>query len=60
MDQGSIEDVFPLTIFEGMALDFNLYFRAVNEEFFQTCEGIDNITSPRAADSVSLGPCRNL
>ena len=50
----------PLTIVEGVVLDFNLHFRVIYSEFCQTYEGTDNTMNLRTTDSVALGPNGNL
>ena len=50
----------PLTIVEGILLDFNLHFRVTRGEFSQTYEVIDNNMSLRAVGVMELGSCGDL
>ena len=50
----------PITIIEGIILDYNLHFKVIFGEFIQTFEGTDNTISQRAADAIALGPAMNL
>ena len=50
----------PITIVEGIFLDYNLHFKVIFGEFVQTYEGTDNTMSPRTADTIALGPAMNM
>ena len=52
--------ISPLTIVEGLLLDYNLHFRLIYGEFVQTFEGSNNTMEPHTVDSVGLGPAGNL
>ena len=50
----------PLTIVEGVAVDYNLHFQVMFGEFVQTYEGTRNDVTLRAIDALGLGPNGNL
>ena len=50
----------PLTIVEGMVMDFNLHFRIACGEFLQTHHRTDNRMNLRTPDTVRLGSNDNL
>ena len=49
-----------LTIIEGTVLYFNMSFRVIFGEFFQTIEGNNNTISLRTIDDIALGTYGNL
>ena len=52
--------ISPLTIVEGLSLDYNLHFRLIYGEFVQTFEGSNNTMEPHTVDAVGLRATRNL
>ena len=58
--KGASDVLPPLTIVEGTVLDYNLHFRVIFGEFLQTHEGTKNDMTPRAVDTIALGPNGNL
>ena len=50
----------PLTIVEGITVDYNLYFKVIFGEHVQTYEGMRNDLSPRKIDAIALGPNGNM
>ena len=57
---GASEVLPPLTIVEGLVLDYNLHFRVIFGEFCQTYESTSNTMNLRATNAVALGPNENL
>ena len=49
----------PLSIAEGMVLDWNLYFRVIFGEFAQNYEGEKSDMTPSTADEIALGSSGN-
>ena len=45
----------PITIVEGVGIDFNIHFKVMFGEFVQTYEGVDNTMTPRTVDALALG-----
>ena len=45
----------PITIVEGIVLDYNLHFKVIFSEFVQTYKGTDNTMSLRTIDAIALG-----
>ena len=58
--RGVSQIILLLTIAEGVALGFNLHFRAIFEYFLQTFGGTDNTMTPRTIDAIAIGPTGNL
>lgn len=52
--------LFPLSITEGINLDYNLYFRVIFRELIQTYERTRNDITPRYIDIITLGCNQNL
>ena len=52
--------IAPLTIVEGVVLDYNLHFHVIFGKNVQTFEGINNTMEPHIVDAVALGPAVNL
>ena len=50
----------PITIVEGIVLDYNLHFRVIFGEFIQTYEGTKNDMSKRTIDAIALEPASNM
>ena len=57
---GTSKILSPLTILEGIMLDYNLHFRVIFSEFVQTYEGTRDDMIARTVDPLALGPNRNL
>lgn len=49
----------PITIVEGVVLDFNLHFHVIFGEYIHTFEGTNNDMSPWTVSSLALGPSEN-
>ena len=58
--QGVSQFLPPVTIIEGIALDFNLHFPLIYGEYVHTYEGTDNSMNKRTVGSVALKPSGNL
>ena len=50
----------PLTILEGIVLDYNLHFQVIFGEYTHTYEAITNTTKSRTVGAIVLGPIGNL
>jgi hypothetical protein len=50
----------PLTILEGVVLDYNLHFQVIFGEYAQTYEVTTNTMKRRTVGSIALGPTGNL
>ena len=57
---GASKVLSPLTIVEGVAVDYNLHFQVAFGEFFQKYEGTRNDMTRRNIDALGLGPNGNL
>ena len=57
--QGASKSFPPLTIIDGALIEFNLYFRIMQDEFVQTYDGTDDTMYLCTIDAIDMGPCGN-
>ena len=58
--RGVSQILSPLTITEGIVLNYNLYFKVIFKEFVQTYKGTDNSMNYRTINAIALEPNENL
>ena len=50
----------PLTIVEGITVDYKLHFHMIFREFAQTYKGMRNDMTPKTIDAIALEPNSNM
>ena len=50
----------PVTIVEGLVVDYNKHFHVIFGEYMHTYEGTDNTMKNRTVGALALGPSGNL
>ena len=58
--EGVSQDLSPMSIVEGIVLDYNLHFQVIYGEYAQTYEGTRNDMTERTVGAIALGPSGNL
>ena len=58
--KGVSQFLSPLTILEGVVLDYNLHFQVIFGEYAHTYEATTNTTKSRTVGALALGPTGNL
>ena len=56
---GISDHTSPMTIVEGVKLDYNKHFKVIPGEYAQTFEGSDNTMKERTIGAIALGPAGN-
>ena len=57
---GISDHMSPMTIVEGVKLDYNKHFKVILCEYAQTFEGLDNTMKKQTIGAIALGPAGNL
>ena len=57
---GISDHMSPMTIVEGVKLDYNKHFKVIPGEYAQTFEGSDNTMKEQTIGAIALGPAGNL
>jgi hypothetical protein len=60
LKSGVSQHLSPMTIVEGVTLDYNKHFQVIFGEYAQVFEGIDNTMEERMVGAIALGPTGNL
>ena len=50
----------PVTIVEGLVVDYTKHFHVIFGEYMHTYKGTDNTMKPRTVGALALGPSGNL
>ena len=58
--RGVSQMLLPVTILEGIALDYNLHFKVIFGEYAHVYDGTDNTMKARTTGAIALGPSGNL
>ena len=57
---GISDHMSPMTIVEGVKLDYSKHLKVIPGEYAQTFEGLDNTMKERTIGAIALGPAGNL
>ena len=60
MEKGFSQFLSPLTIFEGIVLEYNLHFQVIFGEYAHTYESKTNTTKSHTIGAIALYPTGNL
>ena len=60
LKSGISDHMSPMTIVEGVKLDYNKHFKVIPGEYAQTFEGLDNTMKEQTIGAIALGPAGNL
>jgi hypothetical protein len=60
LQSGVSQHLSPMTIVEGVTLDYNKHFQVIFGEYAQVFEGTDNTMKERTVGAIALGPTGNL